>query len=103
MTSARKTVLDSPGECEGHARNPDPGRDHRQHRYLTDSEMTAFLVEKCVPAYKTYTGINIETETVYDIAWFQPTTDGLKKGDQGVTCYLYRLDEAPFKGSLKAG
>ena len=71
--------------------------------YPTDNEMTAFLVEKCVPAYKSYTGRDIESETVYDIAWFQPTTVGWTKGDQGVTCYIYRLDEALFKGSLKAG
>ena len=71
--------------------------------YPTENEMTAFLVEKCVPAYTSYAGLSIETETVYDIAWFQPTTEGWKKGNQGVTCYIYRLDEAPFKGSLKAG
>lgn len=71
--------------------------------YPTDNEITAFLVDKCIPAYKAFTGLDIENDTVYDIGWFQPTNEGWSKGDQGVTCYLYRLDSAPFKGSRKAG
>jgi hypothetical protein len=71
--------------------------------YPSDDEMFAFLSEKCVPAYDSYTGNDIADQATYDIGWFQPTEEGWKDGDQGVSCYIYRLDETQFKGSLKAG
>lgn len=74
----------------------------RSDPYPTDDEMFAFLTEKCVPAYNTYTGTDIAGQETYDIGWFQPTEEGWKGGDQEVSCYIYRLDEEPFKGSLKA-
>jgi len=70
--------------------------------YPTDDEMFAFLAEKCIPAYDDYTGTSFDAQSTWDIGWFQPTEDGWKDGDQGVSCYIYPLDEKPFKGSLKA-
>jgi len=75
----------------------------RSDPYPSDDAMFAFLTETCLPAYNTYTGTDIATQATYDIGWFQPSEDGWKGGDQGVICYLYRIDEVPFKGSLKAG
>lgn len=71
--------------------------------YPTDDEMIAFLSDKCVTAYNTYTGTDIATEATYDIGWFQPSEEGWKGGDQDVICYVYRLDETKFRGSLKVG
>lgn len=70
--------------------------------YPTDDEMFAFLTEQCIPAYTSYTGVAVDSQDTYDIGWFQPTNDGWKGGDQGVICYIYRVDETQFKGSLKA-
>ncbi|MBF8289447.1 MAG: hypothetical protein HW391_415 [Chloroflexi bacterium] len=71
--------------------------------YPTDDEMLAWLTEKCIPAAESYTGKASTLTPDLDIGWFQPTEDGWKGDDQGVICYLYRLDETMFKGSLKAG
>lgn len=70
--------------------------------YPSDNDMLGFLSEKCIPQYKTYTGADVSSQTDYDIGWFQPTADGWKGGDQSVICYIYRVDETKFKGSLKA-
>ena len=71
--------------------------------YPTDEVMFAFIFSTCLPAYSSYTGTEMESQSTYDIGWFQPTEEGWEDGDQTVSCYLYRLDEMPFKGSLKAG
>lgn len=70
--------------------------------YPTDEQMFTFLADKCLPAYESYTGLSIETQQDHDVGWFQPTTEGWSSGDQSVICYIYRLDETQFKGSLKA-
>ncbi|MEO7664601.1 MAG: septum formation family protein [Candidatus Limnocylindrales bacterium] len=69
--------------------------------YPTDDQMSAFLSGKCLPLYKAYTGKDIDA-TTFDIGWLQPTKDGWTGGDQSVICYIYRLDDTKFKGSLKA-
>lgn len=71
--------------------------------YPNDDAMIDFLTDACLPAYATYTGTDIDAQDTFDIGWFQPTEEGWRSGDQSVICYAYRLDEAPFKGSLKAG
>lgn len=78
-----------------------PGSKH--DAFPTDDAIYAFLTAKCLPAYKTYTGKDIDSEPAFDIGWFQPTAEGWKDGDQEMTCYLYRVDDGTFKGSQKAG
>lgn len=69
--------------------------------FPSDDEIIAFLTDKCVPAYKAFTGTDVDGQYVYDIGWLQPTEEGWKDGDQELSCYLYRLDSAPFKGSQR--
>ena len=69
--------------------------------FPSDDAVVAFLTDTCVPAYKSYTGADIDSQQVFDIGWFQPTASGWKDGDQEMTCYLYRVDSAAFKGSQK--
>jgi len=70
--------------------------------YPSDPEMEAWVTDRCFPAYASYTGRDFLTDPDFGIGWFQPDTAGWED-TQRVTCYLYRLDEAPFKGSQKAG
>jgi hypothetical protein len=69
--------------------------------YPADAEMEAWVTEHCFPAFLGYTGRDFVTDPDFGIAWFQPDQEGWKDS-QRVTCYLYRLDETPFKGSQKA-
>ena len=71
--------------------------------YPTEDEMIAFLTDSCLPAYTTYSKTDLTTQDTYDVGWFQPTAEGWKGSDQSVICYVYRLDETKFKGSLKGG
>lgn len=79
------------GNYAGSKSDPFPG----------DDQILAFVTQKCVPAYQTYTGTGVDSQGEFDIGWFQPTSEGWKGGDQGITCYLYRVDSAAFKGSQK--
>ena len=69
--------------------------------YPADAEMEAWVTEKCFPAFLGYTGRDFVTDPDFGIAWFQPDQESWKESKR-VTCYLYRLDETPFKGSQKA-
>lgn len=69
--------------------------------FPTEDEVFAFLTQECVPEFEAYTGSDIASQTVLDIGWFQPTPEGWKDGDQEITCYAFRVDSAPFKGSVK--
>lgn len=69
--------------------------------FPSDDAIVAYLTQTCVPAYQTYTGSAIDGQQVYDIGWFQPTADGWKGGDQEMTCYIYKVDNSTFKGTLK--
>lgn len=62
---------------------------------------TRFAEGSCVGAFRTYTGRDFEADTVYDISFLRPTTDGWAKGDRGVTCYVVRVDGKPITGTLK--
>jgi hypothetical protein len=67
--------------------------------YPSETEFTAYVMARCVPAYQSYTGRVFDTDTVYDVQYLLPTTDGWEGGDRSVQCYLLRVDRGSFKGS----
>ena len=69
--------------------------------YPTVEAFDAFVVDKCVPAFESYTGRDWETDTELDMAYFYPTAEGWPKGDHEVSCYVVRLDNAKMNASLK--
>ncbi len=70
--------------------------------YPADAAIDAFAHDQCVPAYRTYTGRDFDSDETYDIQYLTPTTDGWKKGDRAVDCFLLRVDGQSVKGSAKA-
>lgn len=70
--------------------------------YPTDAELDAHTLANCLPAYKSYTGRDFETDELMDIGRFYPTKDGWKGGDRGVTCYAIRIDGAAVTTSIKS-
>ena len=60
-----------------------------------------FVVEKCVPAFESYTGRDWETDTELDMAYFYPTSEGWPEGDHEVSCYVIRIDSAKMNTSMK--
>jgi hypothetical protein len=67
----------------------------------TQSELLVFLTSACSGIFTQYTGINIDNQDVLDFGAFYPSSKDWNDGDRGVTCYTYRLDEAPMTQSVK--
>ena len=70
--------------------------------YPTEAEMSAFVDDKCVSAYKPYTGSEAATESEIGLAWYVPTKEGWTSGTRKVICYLYRVDKAKMTATLHA-
>ena len=57
--------------------------------------------DTCLPAFEVYTGSTFLAAESLDAGWFEPTTGGWTTGDRGVSCWLYRVDEAPMTQSYR--
>ena len=67
------------------------------------SGFSDFIQEKCVPVFATYIGRDFDTDTVFDLGYFQPTLTGWAGGDRGFTCYVSRSDAAKLTSSVRVG
>lgn len=70
--------------------------------YPISMTMDRFVQEQCTPAFDSYTGLDFETATDYDIGYLQPSRNGWNEGDREVTCYIVRSDDAKLTSSLRA-
>jgi len=70
--------------------------------YPGDAAFDSFVRAQCIPAYQSYTGRDFESDTIYDVHFLNPTTEGWTKGDHTIDCFVVRADGAAFKGSMKA-
>jgi hypothetical protein len=71
--------------------------------FPNDDQLSAFIDQNCLAAFNAYTGEDYDTWEEMDFSAFTPTAEGWSDGDQEITCFLFRVDLASFKGSLKAG
>jgi hypothetical protein len=69
--------------------------------YPSETQFRAAVQAACVPAFKTYTGLDFATDAIFDLGYFIPTTDGWGSGDRELICYAIRLDGAPVSQSLR--
>jgi len=60
-----------------------------------------FYANVCAPAFNTYTGLDFDTDTTYNMAAFKPTSESWGTGDRRVICYALRIDEATMNASIK--
>ena len=70
--------------------------------YPSDDAFLSLVGAECMPAYRTYTGRDFETDTTYDFSYMTPTAEGWTKGDRVFDCFVVRVDGQSFKGSVKA-
>jgi len=70
--------------------------------YPSDAGFVSFIGAQCVPAYRSYTGRDFDTDTTYDFSYLTPTTVGWAKGDRVVDCFVIRADGQAAKGSVRA-
>jgi hypothetical protein len=69
--------------------------------FPTTTDFQDFYQSTCKPAFNTYTGLDYDTDTTYDLAAFRPTSESWSNGDRKVICYAIRGDEAPLSQSIK--
>lgn len=62
---------------------------------------TAYAKKECAPAFQSYIGRSYEADTTYDLTYLYPTSDGWKKGDRGITCFVTRVDGKPITGTVR--
>lgn len=68
---------------------------------LTETQLVDFLSTACVPLFTSYVGVEATTAGVLDFGAFYPGDEDWNNGDREITCYAYRLDEAPMTSSVK--
>jgi hypothetical protein len=68
----------------------------------SDPEYERFAIERCGPAFNSYTGSNWETDQVINWAFYVPADDAWREGNRKLICYAFRLDEARLSQSLKS-
>jgi hypothetical protein len=61
----------------------------------------SFMSAQCIPAFRSYTGLDYESDKTYDIEFLTPTNDGWAKGDHTIDCFVVRVDGQTFKGSVR--
>jgi len=71
--------------------------------YPSDDEFLSFIRSTCVAAFQSYTGLDFEGATDYDMSAFTPTASGWAGGDRRVVCYAVRFDGGQMTGSIRAG
>ena len=69
--------------------------------YPIEMTLERFIDEQCLPAFATYTGAAIDTQTELTVGWFYPTRESWNDGDRGVTCYLIRSDGEQLTSSQR--
>ncbi|MCI0345386.1 MAG: septum formation family protein [Chloroflexi bacterium] len=73
-----------------------------QDAYPSLNSFDSFVLDRCVPAFESYTGRDWATDTELDMAYFYPTSEGWPEGDHEVSCYVVRIDSGTMNASVKA-
>jgi hypothetical protein len=77
-------------------------RDHAGgETFPTDSQWVSWVETQCIPAFRTYTGLDYATDPTFDLGYFTPSPDGWSGGDREVTCYVVRIDGGPMSQSVR--
>ena len=69
--------------------------------YPGETGFDAFAFTKCVPAFQSYTGTDLNAQEVLTMSYFFPKEDGWSKGNHTLTCYIIRADGKPVTTSFK--
>lgn len=68
----------------------------------SDDEYTEFAATQCLPAFTTYTGIDVLSQEVLDVGYYVPADDSWRDGDRKIICYAGRVDGAKMTQSVRA-
>jgi hypothetical protein len=68
---------------------------------LTESAILDFVGATCLPAFQSYTGIDLLADGSYDLGYIYPLDADWNKGEREVTCYTYKIDGSTMTAPLK--
>ena len=68
----------------------------------SDDDFRDYVGTNCLPAFATYTGLDLMAQEVLDIGYFVPANESWADGDRTVICYAARTDGASMKQSVSA-
>jgi hypothetical protein len=69
---------------------------------LSDSAFREWIGANCLPAFASFTGVDLLSQEVLDLGYFVPTNEGWDDGDRTVICYAVRVDGAQMNASVRA-
>ena len=74
--------------------------DMQGDEYPSDAAMTAFMESECLPTFGAYVGVAYE-QSLLDISWYTPTSDGWDDGDHSIQCAVFDPNEAELTSSQR--
>jgi len=72
-----------------------------EQTYPSKDAFRAFVLDRCIPAFNSYTGLDYNAATDLDVGPMWPTAEGWGRGDHEVTCFAVKVDGSTFTGSVK--
>jgi putative regulator of septum formation len=69
--------------------------------YPISPSLDSFIEERCVPAFESYVGQDVDAQEQLSIGYFYPSRDSWDSGDRTVTCYVLNTDASPMTESVK--
>jgi putative regulator of septum formation len=69
--------------------------------YPTEDAFQSFVLDRCIGAFQSYTGLAYQDAQELDIQPFWPTEEGWGQGDKEVTCFAVRVDGGQLTGTVK--
>ncbi|HSL97862.1 MAG TPA: septum formation family protein [Candidatus Deferrimicrobiaceae bacterium] len=61
--------------------------------YPSANELRAFITDRCIPAYETYTGVDLMTQDDMDVGWLPPTEEDWAAGRRRIICYAVPYEQ----------
>jgi len=61
--------------------------------YPSAAEIRAFITDRCIPAYETYTGVDLMTQDDMDVGWLPPTEEDWAAGQRRIVCYAVPYEQ----------
>lgn len=68
---------------------------------LSDAAFRDWIGANCLPAFASYTGVDLMSQEVLDLGYFVPTNEGWDDGDRTVICYAVRIDGTQMSQSVR--
>lgn len=67
----------------------------------TDTEYEDWVGANCLPAFQSYTGVDLVSQETLGLGYFVPVDEAWQDGNRKVICYAYRIDGSRMSQSVR--